>query len=365
MKKIALRFFLLALFFHLISCSKKHSPVPNNQGNGTNGGNSSTTKPDTTITVTTLAGNGLQGSNDGAGFLASFNEPQGITIDPSGKLYVLCLTSPFIRKIDPAGNVTSLDVGNTISPSVTSGITCNYAGTLFVTDSFSDIIQQIDASSKVTIFVGDRHTASYDIDGTGLNAGLASPTLLTCDKNNTIDFVCYTFNTIRQATSTGVVTTLEGDGQSGTLPAIPEVKAKVYNVNAIAADSAGKVYAYSLDDRHLYVIDPKARTCVALAGNGTRGLVDGPTANSSFYAIRGLAVDSKGTVYAADDNEIRTISNGVVKTIAGAHTPGYLDGSGSSALFNDVQGITLDNKGNLYVLDAGNLRVRKITITIH
>jgi hypothetical protein len=277
---------------------------------------------------------------------------------------VLSLTSPFIRKIEPSGNVSSLILTGviSISPNSLTGITCDYSGNLFATDD--NIIAEVDTKSKVSLFAGDGQSAAYDEDGTGRNSEFATPSLLTCDKNNTLDVVCYTFNNIRQVTSAGVVTTLENDDHNGLEPR-PLVTGKVYQINAIAADSTGKVYAYSFGDRHIYMIDPQARTCVALAGNGTRGLVDGPAANSSFYAVRGIAADNKGMIYVADDNEIRTISNGMVKTIAGAHSAGYLDSSGASALFNDIEGITLDNKGNLYVLDAGNLRVRKIAITIH
>ena len=110
-----------------------------------------------------------------------------------------------------------------------------------------------------------------------------------------------------------------------------------------------------------------------LAGGGSvggtsSGYLDGTGTAALFYKISDMAVDSSGSnLYIADawNNRIRkiVISSGVVTTLAGSSS-GYLDGTGTSARFNSPYGVTIDStNSNLYVAEAGNNRVRKIVIS--
>jgi NHL repeat len=106
-----------------------------------------------------------------------------------------------------------------------------------------------------------------------------------------------------------------------------------------------------------------------LAGNGTRGFVDGtggPKGTTEFEWPASLAVDGQGNVYVADhdDNRIRKITpDGTTTTLAGNGTPGFFDGSGGAdgtTELNGPAGVAVDSQGNVYVVDTGNSRVRKI-----
>ena len=102
-----------------------------------------------------------------------------------------------------------------------------------------------------------------------------------------------------------------------------------------------------------------------LAGSGTAGYADGQGSSASFNRPLGVAVDGSGSVYVADANNsrIRKITaNGTVSTLAGGDS-GYADGSGSSAKFYYPIGIAVDENDNLYVADYGDSRIRKITIS--
>jgi len=104
-----------------------------------------------------------------------------------------------------------------------------------------------------------------------------------------------------------------------------------------------------------------------LAGTaGMAGSVDGTGAAARFGAPMGVALDSAGNIYVADQNStIRKITaDGVVVTLAGsAGIPGSSDGSGAAARFNHPTGMVVDTAGNVYVADSGNSTIRKITPT--
>lgn len=101
-----------------------------------------------------------------------------------------------------------------------------------------------------------------------------------------------------------------------------------------------------------------------VAGSGDQETVDGVGTDAHFQQLSGIAVDSSGFIYVADENahRIRKITPaGVVTTFAGSGESGFADGTGTSARFSHPSGITADKNGNIYVADAGNSLIRKIT----
>jgi streptogramin lyase len=132
----------------------------------------------------------------------------------------------------------------------------------------------------------------------------------------------------------------------------------------IAADGAGNLY--SLDDGDLRIRKISHNADVSVyTGTDTPGFLDGPIATALFQDNEGgIAADAQGNVYIADtfNGRIRKISSsGQVITIAGSDTPGFRNGHAETAQFNYPGGITVDKNGNLYVVDMGNLCIRKIS----
>lgn len=131
----------------------------------------------------------------------------------------------------------------------------------------------------------------------------------------------------------------------------------------IARDGVGNLYVADSASHTIRKISPTGVVTTLAGTAGASGSNDGTGAAARFSALKGLAVDSGGNVYAVDNSAIRKISPlGVVTTLAGvAGEPGDADGTGSAARFRRPWGIAVDAAGNAYVADTENLVVRRIT----
>lgn len=312
------------------------------------------------------------GSVDGTGTAAQFSAPTGLSIDTSGNLYVVDSSSMSVRKISPARVATLVagthfwDGDGTADGAATAarffdpaGISADPAGNVYVSDSMNKTIRRISVSGVVTTIAGSPGQEG-SADGTGAAARFFYPTHMTVAEDGNI-YVLDQYR-IRKVTPAGVVTTLAGaydisDQVDGTGTA-----ARFSGVSGIASDGAGSLYvgdAYAIRKVTL------AGVVTTFAGQAGQGYTDGTGSSAAFTRIGGVTVTKAGHIFVADrDNQVirKITSGGVVTTFAGiAGDSGENDGSGSSARFSEPMGITSDASGNLYVAQGGANVIRKVT----
>jgi sugar lactone lactonase YvrE len=169
----------------------------------------------------------------------------------------------------------------------------------------------------------------------------------------TLAAIAFTFSTLAGSPGT-VVNSQDGNATSAQFDAPRGV--------AVARD--GTVYVADTTNNTIRRIAPSGEV-ITLAGTaGQEGLVNGAGAAARFNEPFGLAVDDAGTLYVADasNNAIRKITSaGVVSTLAGGGGPGSTDGTGSAARLDEPRGVALDADGTIYVADYDNHLIRKIT----
>lgn len=323
--------------------------------------------------VTTLAGRGDIGRDDGPGTEATFDEPRGLAVDSSGNVYVADTINCLIRKISPAGVVTTLSgsgelgfsdgAGTAASFHYPIGLAIDPSGTLYVGDSFNHLIRRVDKVGGVTTWAGSV-SAVGATDGLGSAASFNSPEAVSLDSAGNVYVADAGNSLIRKISPIGMVTTFAG--KEGTVGHVDGVgpDAAFYNPRGIAVDAAGTVFVVESEDGRVRRITPSASVST-WGGGPSYGHADGPGDDASFFYPNGIAPAADGTLYVTDrsNNSIRKISpDGVVSTLAGSYLgSGHHDATGSLARFDYPIGIAVDAANNVYVADTDNHAIRKIT----
>ncbi len=323
--------------------------------------------------VTTFAGKAaVSGVANGTLAAARFDNPAGIAFGYDGTMYVADTDNHTIRKITPAGVVTTLagkpgvegsadGTGAAARFSYPEGIAVTPGGVLYIADSGNQTIRKITPAGVVTTLAGTPGVQG-SADGTGAAARFRYPGDIALDVAFNLYVTDVNNHTIRRVTPAGVVSTWAGTaGASGGVNGTGAA-ARFNSPQGIAVDAGGTLYVTEKFGRRVRTIS-FARVVSTLAGSGASGSIDGTGTAARFVMPYGIAVDSTGTVFVTDNQTIRTITPaGQVTTVAGKPgVYGSADGTGTAARFFIPYAVDVDSSGDLFVADINNHTVRRVS----
>ena len=329
-------------------------------------------KVDSFRNMTTIAGGGLAGVvENGAATSATLSVPCGIVVDKRGNVYVTERLGNRVRKITPAGIISTVagtgipgyggdgGPGDSAQLNAPSGLALDTAGNLYIADWGNQRVRKLAPDGTISTEAGTG-VAGYNGDGiVATTAQLNSPYSLTTDPAGNLYIGELGNMRVRKISSSGYITTYAGDGMPGGSSADTglAVAAPVDNPVALAFDTAGNLYISDQADADVYWVSPAGRIGTYASGSGGFGILY----NIEFRVPTGIAVDSSGNFFVADEvygtvQEQFTSGDEYSYTFAGNGAGTYgQSGLPTQAILTDPLSCYADKFGSIYFTDGNVL----------
>ncbi|HQX90415.1 MAG TPA: hypothetical protein PKY03_08465 [Moraxellaceae bacterium] len=324
--------------------------------------------------VFTLAGTAnASGHKDGMGISALFNKPSGLALDTSGNLYVADPGNNAIRKITPAGVVSTVAGGMTLQGIANGDVSVgrfmypqsvgvDAAGNVYVADTQNDCLRKITSGGIISTFSGactGFGPAAEPIDGTSTTARFndLGHILMKADGSMYVT----DSHSIRHVSTNGAVTTIAGSpGQNGSADGVGSL-ARFMRPQGMALSGNTLVVA-DPGNQKIRQVNLLTHAVTTIAGTGYSGSANGAALSATFNNPTGVAFSGTDILIADYFNpRILKLAAGQVTTIGGSLTlKGAIDGTGTSARFDLLGGVVIGSDGALFVLDKNNQSIRKI-----
>ena len=338
-------------------------------------GNNCIRKISSTGIITRIAGGPDDwgfGGDGGPALAALLCFPQGIAVDASGNVYFADQGNNCIRKINNAGTISTIAGTGAIGYSgdggpaslatlcQPSGVRLDRFGNLFIADSYNGVVRKVTPSGTISTVAGNYALLGTPYIGDGLPA---TAVVLNQISDIAVDsagelFICDLVDLrVCKVNNSGLITTVLSDSMIGS-----------FQPHCIYADAAGNLLVSDIGNNQVWKLTTGS-TFTAVCGNTAPGFSGdgGPATDAELFAPAGVLWDSAGNIVVADasNNRLRTVSpSGIIETKAGGSMAGT--GDGGSALLGEINNPTsvgIDGSGNLYIADASNNKIRKVSAT--
>ena len=334
-----------------------------------------------TTVITTVSGDGTFGyaGDGGSPLTAVLNAPSGLVFN-AGSLYISDTANQRVRTmavggtiVTLAGNGTQTYAGDGLAATIASldnpnGLTFDPSGNLYIADAGNNRVRRVDQTGVITTFAGNGTVSGFG--GEGEAAALTpidTPEGVTADQAGNVYLTDTAHNRVIQVDTAGNIHTIAGTGTAGFSNGGDGALPQVYNPSGLALDGSANLYIADTQNQCVRMLTPEG-VMSTVAGTGVSGFGGdgGPAANAELSVPSAVAVDSAGNVYIADtgNNRVRVVTtDGNINTIAGTGDASYNGDTGAALTIalSGPNGLAFDGQGDLFVADSGNNRVRELT----
>jgi len=324
--------------------------------------------------ISTVAGRDVPIGDDGPAANARFRTPGGISLDTAGNLYIAETDAHRVRRVTPSGIIGAFagtglagfsgDNGPAVRAqlSYVTATATDLRGNVYLADRLNGRIRRVDPAGNISTIA----TGTQTIGGLSVVNG---PPAIATDRNGNVYWSNAGGNMVRTSrvirySPDGNLSVVAGEGTPGfSGDGGPAVSARIGFVVAIAVDAGGAVYLGDQMPRVRRIDRNGIITTIAGTGQEGHSGDGGPATQARLTEVTGLAFDQAGNLYIGTETRIRRVDpSGIITTYAGSGRAGYSGDGGSarSATFAGTRGMAVDSQGNLYFADYPNDRIRVI-----
>jgi sugar lactone lactonase YvrE len=313
----------------------------------------------------------------GAASSAQMNAPTGAVVDHAGNLLVVDTGNNVVRKITPAGVISTFAGTGTAGYSGNGGaataaklnaplgIAIDASGNVYIADTGNNQVRKVNSAGTISNYAGNSAPGFNGDGGSATAANLLAPSGLAMDTSSNL-YIADTSNyRIRMVTSGNVISTFAGTGTSGfSGDGGAATSAKIGTVKGVAVDAGNNVYL--ADSTNGRIRKVTGGTIATFAGTGGTDSGDGGAASSAgIGSPMKLAFDAAGNLYITEPARLRRIdAAGNITTFAGTGTAGSSGMGGAPALaqVGSLNGVAVDARGHLYAVDTTYDDAYRITL---
>ncbi len=249
------------------------------------------------------------------------------------------------------------------------------SGNIYIADSFNNRIRKVNTSGVISTIAGNGYgspfSGGYSGDGgQATDAEVYYPNGVAIDAKGNIYISDFDNQRIRKINTSGIISTLAGNGtKSFSGDGGPAIAAEINGPTGVAVDDSGNVYIADYYNNRIRIVNTSG-IINTFAGNGTGSFSGdgGPATDAELFQPSGMAQDPKGNIYIADydNSRVRIVNtSGIISTFTGNGLRAFSGDGGpaSAAEVNRPANIAFDDSGNVYIADYNNNRIRKVATT--
>ncbi len=342
--------------------------------------NSVVRKVATTGIITTVAGTGSAGySGDGGrAATAELNRPRGVAVDAAGILYIADTESCVIRQVATDGTISTIAGNNTCGQSGDGGpatiaelsrpwgLALDSAGNLYSANGGSNTVRKVTPAGIITTVAGNGTSGFSGDSGQAVNAQLSSPQGVAVDTTGNLYIADYDNERIRKVATNGTISTVAGNGTTGSSGDGGSATSATFNgAYSVAVDGASNPYIADWLNYRIRKVAHGTITTAAGSGAITGPSVDGSlAANARLTSTDGVVADAQGNFYVSEgsSSRVRKVAlDGTLTTVAGTGVYGNSGDGGPATSAKVSPGpLVVGADGSLYIGDLGFGVVRKV-----